>query len=90
MWAALKGKSEGKLLQRLGYTISELRRHLEKQFSEGMSWENYGQWHIDHIVPCAAFDMTDKQSFQQCWALENLQPLWASDNIQKGAKHGSA
>jgi hypothetical protein len=69
-------------------TIAELRQHLEVQFTDGMSWDNYGRngWHIDHIRPCASFDLTDPEQQRQCFHYTNLQPLWAADNISKGAK----
>lgn len=72
----------------LGYTAEELMAHLEAQFKQGMTWENYGKWHIDHIVPLAVHDYssTDDFDFKRAWALSNLQPLWARDNIAKGAK----
>ena len=72
----------------LGYTGHDLVAHLESQFKEGMSWENRSEWHIDHIRPISSFDYTstEDESFKECWALENLQPLWASENIIKGSK----
>jgi hypothetical protein len=72
----------------LGYTIAELRTHLERQFLPGMSWHNMGKWHIDHIVPLASFTITgpDDPELKRAWALPNLRPLWARDNIAKGAK----
>ena len=72
----------------LGYTKYELKEHLESQFTDGMSWDNMSAWHIDHIRPVASFnyDSTDHPDFKKCWALNNLQPLWASDNCSKGAK----
>lgn len=72
----------------VGYTIDDLKHHLEKQFKTGMTWENYGEWHIDHIVPVSAFNFSspDHHDFKRCWALSNLQPLWAKDNIRKRAK----
>ena len=71
----------------LGYTVEELKVHLEKRFSPGMSWENYGRWHIDHIVPRASldYDSSDHPNFKRCWSIDNLQPLWAEDNLKKGA-----
>lgn len=90
IWAALKGKSDGRLFSRLGYSATELRAHLEQLFEPGMSWSNYGRWHVDHIRPCASFDLTDPVQFAQCWALNNLQPLWASDNVRKGASYVAA
>lgn len=68
--------------QRVGYTIAELREYLQRRFEPGMSWENYGQWHIDHIRPIACFDFSTYQEndFKRCWSLSNLRPLWAKDN----------
>lgn len=70
------------------YTWEELKAHLESQFQPGMSWDNHGEWHIDHIRPRASFAYTSPKcpDFKECWALSNLQPLWASDNIRKSAK----
>ena len=87
MWAALKGRTDGALFSRLGYAAEQLAEHLERQFVPGMSWENYGKWHIDHVRPCAAFDQADPAQFAACWSLDNLQPLWAAENIRKGAKY---
>ena len=59
------------------YTIDELIKHLEDKFTDGMTWENYGKWHIDHIIPDCSFEYTSIQDeeFQKCWSLKNLQPL---------------
>jgi hypothetical protein len=89
MWASLKGKSDGALFSRLPYSVDELRSNIEIKFIDGMSWENYGKWHIDHKKPCASFDLTNQDQFLECWSLDNLQPLWASDNCRKGARHAS-
>ena len=72
----------------IGCTIAELRQHLEAQFTDGMSWDNYGRngWHIDHVRPCASFDLSDPEQQRQCFHYSNLQPLWAAENIRKGAK----
>jgi len=72
----------------LPYTLENLIEHLEKQFTEGMTWDNYGDWHVDHIKPMNSFIMespTD-DSFQECWDIKNLQPLWAEENLSKGSK----
>lgn len=74
-------------LELLGCTVEELRGYLEKQFKRGMSWSNYGRWHIDHIKPCASFDLTDPEQQRICFHYTNLQPLWAEENMRKGAKH---
>jgi len=72
----------------LGYSMDRLRRHLEKKFQPGMNWGNYGQWHIDHVIPLCAFNIAtpDDIDFKRAWALSNLQPLWRSDNIAKQGK----
>jgi hypothetical protein len=73
----------------LPYTANELADHIERQFTKGMTWENYGSfWHIDHIIPASSFDCSDPQSedFKTCWSLSNLRPLPAFDNMSKGAK----
>jgi hypothetical protein len=72
----------------LGCTVEYARGHLEKQFKEGMTWENHGLygWHIDHIIPCASFDLTDPEQQKKCFHYTNLQPLWAKENMSKGAK----
>ncbi len=69
-----------------GYSCKELRRYLEARFRPGMSWDNYGEWHVDHIIPKSLFkyESYDDPEFKACWALENLQPLWAKDNLSKG------
>jgi hypothetical protein len=75
-------------LELLGCSTQNAKKHIEKQFKEGMSWENYGHktWHIDHIVPCASFDLTDLEQQKKCFHYTNLQPLWAHENLSKGSK----
>jgi hypothetical protein len=70
----------------LGYTLEELMKHLENQFVDGMSWDNYGEWHVDHIRPMSSFEFesVDDPEFKVCWSLDNLQPLWGPDNLSKG------
>jgi hypothetical protein len=74
----------------VGYTLNELKEHIEKKFKNGMNWENYGKkgWHIDHKIPITAFNFEKPEhiDFKKCWALSNLQPLWALDNIKKSNK----
>jgi hypothetical protein len=72
----------------LGYTPEELINHLEKQFTEGMTWENYGEFHIDHKLPITSFDIQEMgdEEFMKCWSLDNLQPMWGEENIRKSNK----
>ena len=72
----------------LGYSVEELIIHLEKQFTDDMSWENYGKWHVDHIQPITSFKFedTNDDDFKKCWCLNNLQPLWGYENISKSKK----
>jgi hypothetical protein len=72
----------------LQYTPEELIIHLESQFKDTMTWDNYGEWHVDHKLPITSFnieEMGDKE-FMKCWALENLQPMWGDENIRKSNK----
>ena len=73
-----------------GCTIRYLRSHLESQFKPGMTWANYGAWHIDHIRPCASFNLLDAQQQSECFHWSNLQPLWASENCSKGSKFNAS
>jgi hypothetical protein len=68
----------------VGCTIEELWIHLEKQFKPGMTKENHGKWHVDHIKPCSSFDLTKASEQRECFHYTNLQPLWASENLSKG------
>jgi len=92
IWQHIKGqKNRRSWVDLLPYTIDELVAHLEAQFVDGISWDNMGEWHIDHIRPVSSFnyESTDDPEFLECWALENLQPLWGPDNCRKGAKYES-
>lgn len=84
----LKNKTGRKWESIAGYSLKKLKTHLEKQFKDGMTWENYGKWHIDHIIPISAFNFETAEDidFKKCWALKNLQPLWAKENLSKNNK----
>jgi hypothetical protein len=87
--SALKLQSKsGSAVNDLGCSISELKMFLESKFLPGMTWNNYGLkgWHIDHIIPLSAFDLSNKDQFIEACHYSNLQPLWASDNIRKRNK----
>jgi hypothetical protein len=89
MRIALASGKKGRPWENLvGYTVDDLKKHLEKQFSKGMTWGNYGEWHIDHKIPVAVFNFKSFEDidFKRCFALSNLQPMWALENISKGAK----
>jgi len=83
---------KNRTIEYLGISIPEFRKHMEKQFyinpktNEMMSWENIGKWHIDHIIPCASYDLTDIKAQKKCFHYTNLRPLWAEENLKKGAK----
>jgi hypothetical protein len=81
----LKSKHTKELI---GCTIDFLKQHLEKQFKPEMSWQNYGLygWHIDHIKSCDSFDLSKEEEQRTCFHYTNLQPLWAEENLSKGAK----
>ena len=91
MYTSLRQVKNGRKWQELtGYSLDDLRRHIEKQFKKGMTWERFlaGEIHIDHKIPVSAFnfDSPDHIDFKRCWALKNLQPMWANDNQVKHAK----
>jgi hypothetical protein len=77
-------KKEGKTIELLGYSAEDLKNHLESLFTDGMSWDNYGQWHIDHIIPLSSANTEDE--ICALFNYKNLQPLWASDNFKKSDK----
>lgn len=84
---ALAGKTKSApTLLLLGCPVEYLKNHLESLFQSGMSWDNYGDWHIDHIIPCAHFDLTEDEDQKRCFHWTNLQPLWAKDNREKSDK----
>ncbi len=92
VWACLKergGNKEGyRTFQMLPYTVEQLKSHLEAQFQPDMTWENYGDWHVDHKRPISNFNFSSHKDpdFRECWSLDNLQPLWGEENWSKGAK----
>ena len=72
----------------LKYTPEELISHLEKQFKDGMTWDNYGEWHVDHIKAISLHNIKEigDEEFMKCWSLNNLQPMWGQENIRKSNK----
>lgn len=86
---ALKRNSKfSHTLALLGCSIEDFKKYLESKFKSNMSWENYGVkgWHIDHIKPCASFDLTNIEEQKRCFHYTNLQPLWAGEKLRKGSK----
>lgn len=71
-------------VEELGYSADELKKYIESKFLSGMTWENHGDWHIDHIKPVTLFDI--KTPVKEVCALSNLQPLWKLDNLSKSNK----
>ncbi len=72
----------------IGCTPEFFRNHIESLFIDHMSWDNWGRygWHMDHIIPCSAFDLTKMENIEKCFHYTNMQPLWWDENITKGAK----
>jgi len=86
---ALNGKYKHATTKKLlGCSYEEVREHLENQFVDGMTWDNYGinGWTVDHIIPVSSFDLTKEEEQKKCFHYTNLQPLWAEDNISKSNK----
>jgi hypothetical protein len=89
LYHALKNQKADKKYrtkQLTGCELSFLKGYLEAKFTEGMSWENRGEWHIDHIKPCCSFDLKEEEEQKKCFHYTNLQPLWAAENLSKGGK----
>lgn len=83
-----EGKGAKSWKDLVSYTIDDLKKHIKKRFTTGMTWEKFlnGEIHIDHKIPISAFNFTkpEHRDFKRCWALKNLQPMWAKDNLKKG------
>ncbi len=78
-----EGSKHTKAMNLLGCDVRFLRGYLEAKFEIGMTWENYGKWQVDHIIPCSGFNLTDPAQQKECFHYSNLQPLWAVDNNRK-------
>lgn len=90
LYAAIKnnnGKKDFSVNELVGCDMPTLKRHLESKFSDGMTWDNYGSvWHVDHIVPCAVFDLSEAEQARECFHFTNLQPMFAEENMRKHAR----
>ena len=83
-YTALKGKSKvGSAIGDLGCSMNEFKLYIKNQFAPGMTWENYGDWHLDHVIPLASFDLTNRTELLEAMNWLNYQPLWAIDNLRK-------
>ena len=83
----LRGHSKSdSTINMLGCTINELWKHLESTFKPGMTKENHGLWHVDHIIPCSSFELSKPEEQAKCFHYSNLQALWAHENLSKGDK----
>ena len=81
--AVKNGWKHYRLLDGLQCSVTDLMSHIQSKFQPGMAWNNYGEWELDHVLPCASFDLTKKQDQAACFHWSNLQPLWAKDNASK-------
>jgi len=89
VWNSLKREGKGDSWENLvGFGVPDLVKHLERQFTDGMSWDNMGEWHVDHIIPLASFEYSsaEDEGFRAAWSITNLRPLWAKENVSKGAQ----
>lgn len=89
MASLMKGRKSANTIRLLGCSYFDFKIYLESKFEPGMTWDNYGsgvdKWNIDHIMPCAIFDLTKPEHQRRCFHFSNLQPLWWQDNIRKHA-----
>lgn len=86
---AIRGTDKSiRTLELLAMSMKEFRVYLQGQFRDGMGWENYGKtWHLDHIRPCASFDLTNPEQQRVCFRWDNIQPLLAIENMKKGIRY---
>lgn len=86
--AIKKGFKSGSAVSDLGCSIEEFKLYIEAQFKSGMTWDNWSRegWSLDHIIPLASFDLTDREQLLKACHYTNLQPMWARDNESKGSK----
>ncbi len=84
LWETVKNEYKGSsVLDLLGCDLTYFMKYISGLFLPNMTWENYGTWHLDHILPCASFDLTNIEEQKKCFHYTNLQPLWATDNLKK-------
>jgi len=83
-----KARKSSNTMELIGCSISFFIKYMEDMFQEGMNWENHGDWHIDHIIPCNIFNLSNEEQQKKCFHYTNLRPLWAKDNLER-PKDGS-
>lgn len=88
-WSGRAGAKAMSTFELIGCDINSLRVHIESRFTDGMTWDNQGCWHIDHIRPCASFDLSVPEQQRLCFHYTNLQPLWARDNLAKSDSYAA-
>lgn len=81
-----KSNKQNKTFHYLGCNKEYFKKWFEFLFDDNMTWENYGQWHIDHVIPCKSFNLTNEEEQKKCFSWKNLRPCWATENISKGSK----
>ncbi len=87
LWFALKDNRKSKrTTELLGCSVEFLRQYLESKFVRGMTWDNAGKWHVDHIKPCSSFNLGTIKEQNKCFHYTNLQPMWGVENLKKGSK----
>ena len=84
--AVRNGQKSGSAVRDLGCSIPHFKLYIENQFDPGMSWDNYGEWHLDHVIPLSNYDLNDRNQFLEAANWLNYQPLWAIDNLRKSHK----
>lgn len=82
----LEGFESEKAIALVGCNAFEFWCHIHEQLTDGMTWDNYGEWELDHIHPCSKFDLTDEDECKACFCYTNVQPLWKADNKAKGSR----
>ena len=81
--AAIGARKDSSTFKSIGYEPEDLKAHLERYFADGMTWDNYGEWHIDHVIPVSEMVMLGVKCPKTINALDNLRPMWAKDNLSK-------
>lgn len=75
-----------KTFEYVGCSKDDLKRWFEYLFIDDMNWDNYGNWHIDHVIPCSSFDLSSDDELKRCFNWKNLRPCWSSENLEKSSK----